>query len=122
MAKDTEFAAMIREALSPMGDVATRSMFGGFNVSLDGLTFGIIADDQLYLKVDDRTRGRYEAAGLKPFKPFPDKPASKGYYAVPDALLDEPETLCDWARDAFDAALRVRAAKPKSARRKAKTQ
>ena len=113
MAKDTEFCAMIREMLSPLGSVTTRAMFGGFNVALDGLTFGLVADDRLYFKVDDRTRGRYEAAGLRPFQPFPDKPATMSYYPAPDDLLDDPDTLCDWAREAFDVALKAQAKKPK---------
>ena len=112
MAKDTEFNAMIREMLSPLGGVSTRAMFGGFNLSLDGLTFGLIADDRLYLKVDDRTQDRYEAAGLGPFQPFPDKPTTMRYYPVPDALMDDPDGLCDWAREAFDVALRARSKKP----------
>ena len=116
MAKDTEFNAMVREMLSPLGAVTTRAMFGGFNVSLDGLTFGLIADDRLYLKVDDRTRGRYEAAGLGPFQPFPDKPGTMNYYPVPDALMDDPEALCGWAREAFDVALKAKARKPKAKR------
>ncbi len=112
MAKDTEFNAMIREMLLPLGPVTTRAMFGGFNVALDGLTFGLIAYERLFLKVDDRTRGRYEAAGLTPFQPYPDKPTTMSYYPVPDALMDDPDALCDWAREAFDVALKARTKKP----------
>lgn len=116
MAKDTEFNAMIREMLAPLGAVSTRAMFGGFNVALDGITFGLIADDRLYLKVDDRTRDRYEAIGLGPFQPFPDKPTTMRYHPVPDMLMDDPDGLCDWAREAFDVALRAQAKKPRRKR------
>ena len=108
MAKDTEFCALVREMLAPLGTVTTRAMFGGFNVALGGLTFGLVADDRLYLKVDDRTRGRYEALGLSAFQPFPDKPGTMNYYPVPDDLMDEPDSLCDWAREAFDVALKAK--------------
>jgi len=42
-------------------------MFGGFGTFLDGLMFSLIADNDLYLKVDAENRPDYEAAGSYPF-------------------------------------------------------
>ncbi len=41
-------------------------MFGGHGVYHAGGIFALIADGQLYLKVDDESRGVFEAAGLSP--------------------------------------------------------
>ena len=115
MATTREFADYVCEVLGPLGDVSARAMFGGFGVYCGGLMFGLIADDQLYLKVDAETRPEYETRGLKPFKPFADKPTVMSYYPVPEELLEDGDALCDWARAALGAAHRT--AKSKRPRR-----
>lgn len=44
-----------------------RCMFGGNGVYHAGVMFALIADGQHYLKVDDESRGAFEASGLSPF-------------------------------------------------------
>ena len=51
------------ELLSPLGAVRSRRMFGGFGIYVDELFIAIIAFDRLFLKVNDETRPRFEAAG-----------------------------------------------------------
>ncbi len=63
MAAKPEFRDHVLDLLAPLGPVTARRMFGGFGITLDGVMFALIADDVLYLKVDDRTRPDYEAAG-----------------------------------------------------------
>lgn len=105
-----EFADLVCEFLAPMGDVRARRMFGGWGVYLDGVMFALIADDTLYFRTDERTRPAYEAEGLPPFTPFPDKPIRMPYHRAPDSALDDESDMLAWARPAFDAALRARAA------------
>ena len=71
MASSAEFRDHVLDLLAPLGPVTARRMFGGFGIYLDGVMFALIADDILYLKVDDRTRPDYEAAGSAPFRPRP---------------------------------------------------
>ena len=61
---DSEFVSYVVESLQPLGPVGARRMFGGHGIYLDGVMFALIADDQLYLKVDGGNRAAYEAAGL----------------------------------------------------------
>lgn len=108
-----QFADHICDLLSPLGPVTARAMFGGFGVYLDGLMFGLIAWDTLFLKADDRNRPMFEEAGAGPFKPWEDKPMAMPYWEVPADVMEEGAELCAWGRAAFDAALRTR--KPKKA-------
>jgi DNA transformation protein len=108
MAKRSEFADHICELLNPIGIVVARAMFGGYGLSLDGLTFAIIVDDVLYLKIDDQTLPKYDALGIERFKPFDDKPGRMNYCPVPPDLMDDPDGLVVWAREAFDVALRAK--------------
>jgi len=106
-----EFADLVCELLSPMGEVRARRMFGGYGVYCDGVMMALIAGEALYLRTDERTRTAYEAQGLPPFKPFPDKPMAMPYHRPPDSVLDDGEEMLSWARPAFEAALRAQAAK-----------
>jgi DNA transformation protein len=61
------------------------------------LFFALLANDTLYLKVDDSNRPDFEARGLRPFLPFGDERDKMQYYEVPADLLDDPEALRPWA-------------------------
>ncbi len=112
MPASRDYVDHILELLAPLGDVKARAMFGGWGLSLDGMTFALIADDTLYLKADDGNRARFVAEGLSPFVPFPDKPdQTMSYYPPPDAAFDDEGELIAWARLGLDAALRAAARK-----------
>ncbi|GMQ77391.1 MAG: TfoX/Sxy family protein [Gammaproteobacteria bacterium] len=110
-AKANEFVTHLLEMLEPLGPVSARRMFGGYGIYLDRMMFALVADDTLYLKVDDDTRGEFEAAGLEPFRYWKKgKSYQMSYHAAPEDALEDAELLRDWARKAVDAAMR--AAKP----------
>ena len=95
--------------LAAAGPVSPRAMFGGVGLYLDGLFFALIDDDTLYFKADDATRKRYEAAGSQPFCPDPRRPEqAMGYWQVPAEVLEDPEELVAWAREAAGVALAKR--------------
>lgn len=82
------FKAFVLDQLGELGDVTPRSMFGGVGLYRRGLFFGIIAGDVLYLKVDADNRRDYERAGMRPFKPYRDRPGTMQYYSVPVDILE----------------------------------
>jgi DNA transformation protein len=104
------------ELLAPLGAVRARRMFGGHGLYLDDLFFALIALERLYLKVDDQTRGHFEAARCEPFVyAGKNKPITMGYWTVPADAMESPASMQPWARLAITAALRARAAKPVAA-------
>jgi len=94
----------VLEQMAGAGPVRARAMFGGHGLYLGERFFGIILRDTLYLKVDDTTRPRYEAAGMEPFRPYAGRPTTMQYYEVPAEVLDDADTLAQWAADAVAAA------------------
>jgi DNA transformation protein and related proteins len=114
MAAESEFVGFVVESLRSLGPVSARRMFGGHGIFMDGLMFGLIADDQLYLKVDEGNRAAYEAEGLQPFTyDGKGRRIVMSYREAPSEGFDDPEILCDWAREAYAAALRSEAGKTK---------
>lgn len=109
------------ELLAPLGEVTARRMFGGHGLRVDGLFFGLIAFDRLYLKVDAASRPAFEAAGCSPFVyDGKGKSVTLGYWTVPADAMESPALMQPWARLALQAALTARAAAAaKTARRPA---
>ena len=118
MAVSREFLDHIADQMKGFGPFAFRRMFGGAGLFREGLMFGLVVRDTLHFKVGDANRGAYLAAGAKPFtyQRLGAAATLTSYYEVPATVLDEPDTLADWARAAF-AAARAKTARKKPARR-----
>lgn len=113
MALSREFVDYVLEQFEMLGGVSHRKMFGGGGLYRDGLFFGVLNEDTLYLKTDAENRPDYEALGAEPFNPYPDKPGVLSYFAVPIDVLEQPDELAEWARKALAAAARKSAPKPR---------
>lgn len=117
---NAELKLLLEEMLTPLGPVMVKRMFGGFGVFLDGLMFGLVTDDQLYLKTGEGGRSMFEAEGLGPFT-YTKKggPAVlTSYYRAPERLLDDQDEMLEWARAAHRAAVDAHRAKQAKTSRK----
>ena len=105
------FAEFLREQLSPLGRLTMRRMFGKTGVFCDGLMFGMITDDTLYVRVDDHNKAVFKEAEAAPPLNYDKKGRTidLSFWRVPERLLDEPDELVLWARAALGAAGRVAA-------------
>ncbi len=81
-------------------------MFGGGGVYHDGVMFGLIADDVLYLKADDKTSPDFEQEGSTPFISASKngKQANMPYWQVPERLYEDVDELAKWATKAYSVA------------------
>lgn len=110
MARQSEFLDYLLDQLAPLGVVA-RAMFGGFGLYLDGVFFAIVASDVLYLKTDEHNRGEFVSRACQPFCYVRNgERYSMKYFEAPAEVVDDPELLQVWVREAVDAALRSREA------------
>jgi DNA transformation protein and related proteins len=66
MSVSRHYQDFILDLLGQLDPVARR-MFSGVGLFHSGTMFGLMVRDVLYLRVDDRTRGRFEDAGSAPF-------------------------------------------------------
>ena len=109
------FTELCVEMLSPLGRVRVRRMFGGQGLYVDDLFMAIVDDGQLFLKTDEVTRERFDAAGCVPFT-FPNKDGEAvvtSYRRPPEDALESPPLMLPWARLALESALRAANAKVK---------
>lgn len=108
-----DFVDHCLELLAPLGAPRARRMFGGWGLYVDDLFVALIAFERLYLKVDDTTRARFEAAGCEPFtyEAAGRQPVVMSYWTAPAEAVESPALMRPWAALAVQAALAARAAK-----------
>ena len=103
-----DFRLYATEQLSSVAPVVSRRMFGGLGFYSRGLFFALADDDVLYFKVDDATRGEFESAGSRPFRPFGEDGGEMGYFEVPADVLEDTERLRGWMAKAVAVAERAK--------------
>ncbi|MGJ3233360.1 MAG: TfoX/Sxy family protein [Oceanicaulis sp.] len=110
MTVSAEFLDFARELFSGIGHVRSRAMFGGVSLYADDLIFAILAEDVVYLKVDDDLGAELEALGCEPlmFTPKSGEPKAMSYRRLPEEALDDEATARDWGRRALDVALKAK--------------
>jgi DNA transformation protein and related proteins len=118
MAVTEGFKNFVRDLFADFGPVTIRNMFGGAGVYADGVMFAILAQDTLYLKTDAVSAFAYASEGMRAFKYTPRgrEPVALSYWEVPPRLLEEPEELASWAREAHRIAHAGKAKSPRKRR------
>jgi len=106
--KEKEFVSYIVDLMQSMGPVYSKSMFGGHGIFLEGLMFGLIADNVLYLKTDTQTEEEFISKDLEPFTyAKKDKVFKMNYYQAPEETLEDTEEMNSWANTAYEVAMRA---------------
>jgi DNA transformation protein len=100
-----QYQDFIVDQLSIVGSIHCKRMFGGVGLYSDGIFFALIANDVLYLKVNDTNRQDYESAGMDAFRPYPDKTRIMQYFELPAEILEEQTELLVWAKKSIAVAL-----------------
>ncbi len=113
MTAHRDFADYCCELLASAGPCTAKRMFGGWGISVDGMSIAIIADlgagDKLWLKADEETRAQWVAEGCARFTYSVTKNGinynmGMNYYSAPEEAMDSPDAMRPWARLALDCA------------------
>ena len=97
---------VMQDLMQGIRGVTSRAMFGGWALYRDGVTFGIIADEQLFFKVDDKSRAKFEKMGSAPFKyeSRGKQVTMKSYWELPADVAEDRDELERWVGTACRAA------------------
>ena len=103
-----DFVNHVTELLQALGPVSARRMFGGHGIFLDGLMFGLIASNELYIKADEQSRNNFTERGLQPFT-YLSQGTEKAlsYYQAPEEALESSDEMALWGNLGFACALRA---------------
>jgi len=92
-------------ALGKLPELSVRRLFGGAGVYAEDTIFGILYDQRLYLKTDERTRAAFIERGCDALRARSGTKLT-AYYEVPPEVLDDEDELLSWARRALEVAQR----------------
>jgi DNA transformation protein len=110
------YRAFVLERLQrALPDVRARNMFGGVGIYAGTTFFALIGNDVLYFKVDERTRGDFEARGMRAFRPFGEGGEVMQYYEVPVDVIEDTDLLREWATTAVSVGRKSKQRKAKRA-------
>lgn len=105
----SNYIEFLHEIFTSFGPITTRKMFGGHGVYHQGLMFGLVADDELYLKVDKVSISEFEEQGLPAFEYDKNGKVMKmSYHKAPEEIYDDFEQATYWANLAYAAAVRAK--------------
>ena len=100
------------EMMQSIGPVQHKFMFGGYGLFLDGLMFGLITDNTLYLKTNKNTEHLFKNKGLEAFTyQMKNKAVRLPYFQAPEEILEEHHAMNEWANRAYSIALHARTKK-----------
>lgn len=115
MNKNSEFKDyIINDVLGHLDDIRTRSMFGGYGIYWHNIFVAIIAENELYTKVDKELAKKYKASGYYTFTyEQKDKLAELNYINVPQEILEDPIAIRQRLEESYSIAI-ITIKKPKS--------
>jgi DNA transformation protein len=102
-----DFVSYLNEVFELFGPITARKMFGGYGIYHQGLMFGLVTNDTLYLKADAENAGDFNKQRLGTFEYQKNgKVTQTPYYLAPTELMADRELAALWARRSYGAARR----------------
>ena len=117
MAVSEDYLAFVLEQFSRVTPVTSRRMFGGVGLYADGVFFGVIDDNRVFLRTGPGNLAGYEAQGSAPFQPMGPNTKPMSYHELPAGVLEDVTQLRVWlGKSLVEAAAAKKPAKRKRGR------
>ncbi|WP_409307180.1 TfoX/Sxy family DNA transformation protein [Pectobacterium sp. B1J-3] len=105
--------------LASLGDITTRSQFGGYSIAANKIIFGVVSGGELYLRASKKDKDQFHDRSM-PALVYTKRgiPIQLDYYLVDDSLWENHLQLLHFARMALAGAQYDKAAKSRKGRLK----
>jgi len=109
-----EFKHFVLDQLARVPALSSSPFFGGTGLRSGASFFGVIFGGTLYFSTSPATREDYQKLGSRCFSytKKDGKVQDTKLFEVPAEILDDAETLCEWAHRAIVASSQKRKASP----------
>ncbi len=102
-----DYLEYILDLLSHCDSITSRAMFGGYGMYKNGVIFGIIANDELYFKVDQSNIELYKKYQSEAFTFKAKGRVSKmSYWKVPLLVMEDEAQLKNWLDQSYNISLK----------------
>lgn len=110
-----------RKSLSALGDIESRTQFGGYSLSVEKIVFALVSDGELYLRASEPMQHYRRHRHLQPYIFYKrGQPLYLKYFRVDKVLWHQQDTLLELSRGSLNEARAGRAAE--SSRQRLKDQ
>ena len=97
MSDKSFYEYVMDEIFHEIPGISSRAMFGGWGFYKEGVFFALIADNELYFKVDEDNKKDYEDLGSEPFIYKSKKGLmTMSYWVLPEEIRDDRGKLEEW--------------------------
>src|SRR6185312_381795 len=109
-----DFKDFVLDQLARVPALSSAPFFGGTGLRSGAIFFGVIFGGTLYFSTSPATREDYQRLGSRCFSytKKDGKVQDTKLFEVPAEVLDDAETLCEWANRAIVASSQKRKASP----------
>ena len=112
-----DFRQFVVEQMGAVVAITAKRMFGGYGLYADGVFFGVIDDNRVFLRTGAGNVADYTALGCAQFQPISDaKPMS--YHELPGDVLENRTKLRGWLCKSIHEAAEARTSPGKRRTRK----
>ena len=106
MSASSDFLDFVRDQLSEWSEINKKRMFGVIGLYREGLMFGVLSKDIVYLKVDESNIKKYVDAGSTSLTVFKNNSEVPSYYELPADVLEDAKEFIKWADESYNIQLR----------------
>ncbi len=121
MAVTEDFLAFVVEQLSRVTPVTSRRMFGGAGLYAGEVFFGVIDNNQLFLRTGPGNLADYEAQDCAPFQPMGPGTKPMSYHELPGGVLEDIRALRLWTAKSITEARAAKKPAKKTSPQRGKT-
>ncbi len=104
MAVTEDYLAFVLEQFARVAPVTSRRMFGGVGIYADGVFFGVIDNNQIFLRTGPGNLADYESVGSAAFQPMGPDTKPMSYHELPVGVLEDVAKLRLWVSKAITEA------------------
>ncbi|CAH0533122.1 DNA transformation protein TfoX1 [Vibrio stylophorae] len=115
------YLEQILSVLEELGEIKSRSMFGGYGLYHEGFMFALIATDKVYLRASMELEKNFLAMGLEQYVYMKNgKPVALRYYLVPEQYLQPASAFLALVKEAIELAMQEHEDKQKESQQRLK--
>jgi DNA transformation protein len=106
---NNEYANFILDLFADYGSITLRAMFGGYGVYKNSVIFALVADDEIYFKVNKDNMHQYVTRGSEAFSyERKGKIIKMSYWKLPIEILESSEELKNWIDQSYQISLKAK--------------
>ncbi|MFT5021210.1 MAG: DNA transformation protein [Polaribacter sp.] len=105
MALNEDYKTFILDQLSGFGEFEAKNQFGGVALMCEGVAFGKIKHDKVWLKADSTNVDDFVKHNMPQYTYGKDGSRKLNFYEAPLEIIEDRDKLVEWAKKSLQVAI-----------------